>query len=538
MGKVKIGRNSPCPCGSGKKYKKCCGFLSTPKLPISLQKHAAQKHQEAIAMYKQRLQQQGLGKPIISTTLNGNRVICVGNKVHSSTKWKTFHDFLSSYIKLLFSPQWGNNEIAKPYDERHPLLKIYDIVCRQQKEMAQTQPANGIYTGDMTGAISSYLWLSYNLYLIEHNKDIQNQLIGRLKHQDQFAGAYYETFVIAIFLRAGFLIEFEDEISRKSTHCEFTATHKSSGKKYTVEVKQRNRKSIISNKGSNNIELDYKGLGKLLKEALKKNSKHERIIFIDTNLPSAALEKNSQQDLQDKMVNFIRKKEKQLHDSPSAYLFLTNYPYHHEQDLNSTNHYNFVLLDGFKIDDFGFGETNLHQAIQSRKKHKLIDELFKTIQSHNIIPSTFDGSIPEFTFDKVPAKLKIGETYEIPDKDGNFVNGILVDCTVNVKDKKAHGLCQTSAGILLVSFDLSDAEINAYKKHPDTFFGIYKKAQQSAKTPLDLYDFFYDSFGQLTKEDLLSRLEQHPNQAYIKSLSQKELLETYCEAIVSSNWKN
>jgi preprotein translocase subunit SecA len=22
---TKIGRNSPCPCGSGKKYKKCCG---------------------------------------------------------------------------------------------------------------------------------------------------------------------------------------------------------------------------------------------------------------------------------------------------------------------------------------------------------------------------------------------------------------------------------------------------------------------------------------------------------------------------------
>jgi len=23
--KPKIGRNEPCPCGSGKKYKKCCG---------------------------------------------------------------------------------------------------------------------------------------------------------------------------------------------------------------------------------------------------------------------------------------------------------------------------------------------------------------------------------------------------------------------------------------------------------------------------------------------------------------------------------
>ena len=24
--KKKIGRNDPCPCGSGKKYKKCCGM--------------------------------------------------------------------------------------------------------------------------------------------------------------------------------------------------------------------------------------------------------------------------------------------------------------------------------------------------------------------------------------------------------------------------------------------------------------------------------------------------------------------------------
>ena len=27
-GVMKIGRNDPCPCGSGKKYKKCCGVRS------------------------------------------------------------------------------------------------------------------------------------------------------------------------------------------------------------------------------------------------------------------------------------------------------------------------------------------------------------------------------------------------------------------------------------------------------------------------------------------------------------------------------
>jgi uncharacterized protein YecA (UPF0149 family) len=26
---TKVGRNDPCPCGSGKKYKKCCGASST-----------------------------------------------------------------------------------------------------------------------------------------------------------------------------------------------------------------------------------------------------------------------------------------------------------------------------------------------------------------------------------------------------------------------------------------------------------------------------------------------------------------------------
>ncbi len=33
--KGKIGRNDPCPCGSGQKYKKCCMTKNTPKSPIT-----------------------------------------------------------------------------------------------------------------------------------------------------------------------------------------------------------------------------------------------------------------------------------------------------------------------------------------------------------------------------------------------------------------------------------------------------------------------------------------------------------------------
>jgi methionyl aminopeptidase len=41
--KIKIGRNDPCPCGSGRKYKKCCqGKATSPK--IDLKKQYEQKH--------------------------------------------------------------------------------------------------------------------------------------------------------------------------------------------------------------------------------------------------------------------------------------------------------------------------------------------------------------------------------------------------------------------------------------------------------------------------------------------------------------
>ncbi len=39
----KIGRNDPCPCGSGKKYKKCC-YGATPVTSINLQKEYAEKY--------------------------------------------------------------------------------------------------------------------------------------------------------------------------------------------------------------------------------------------------------------------------------------------------------------------------------------------------------------------------------------------------------------------------------------------------------------------------------------------------------------
>ena len=41
--KIKVGRNDPCPCGSGKKYKRCCLNAKNPK-PVNLEKLYSQKY--------------------------------------------------------------------------------------------------------------------------------------------------------------------------------------------------------------------------------------------------------------------------------------------------------------------------------------------------------------------------------------------------------------------------------------------------------------------------------------------------------------
>jgi hypothetical protein len=81
------------------------------------------------------------------------------------------------------------------------------LICKQQK--AHARIPNEIYTMPMTGAAAAYNWLSYNLYLIAHNVKLQERLINRLKNPEQFWGAYYETFVAAAMIKAGFLVVFK-----------------------------------------------------------------------------------------------------------------------------------------------------------------------------------------------------------------------------------------------------------------------------------------------------------------------------------------
>jgi hypothetical protein len=259
----KIGRNEPCPCGSGKKFKRCHGSPVAPATPLvpSVAKALARSEAERV----QRERQQGLGKSIISAELKGTRFVAVKNRLLYSEKWQTFEDFLFDYIRAALGSEWGNAEIAKPVEQRHPIVIWYQKVCAYQKE--QIKEPGKVHTSLMTGVVAAYLHLAYDLYALDHNATLQEKLISRLRHRDQFTGARYEVYVAASFIRAGFDIDFENEDDRSATHCEFTATHRKTQKRFSVEAKRS--------------ESQRDRIARLFNNALEKRANYPRVIFID-----------------------------------------------------------------------------------------------------------------------------------------------------------------------------------------------------------------------------------------------------------------
>ena len=120
--------------------------------------------------------------------------------------------------------------------ERHPLIGTwYRKVCDFQQ--AQPKQPDGSYRCEMIGAVKAYLGLAYDLYLCAHNAELPELLLTRLRNAQTFEGALYEAYVIGVLARAGFQIELEDESDSSRSHCELTATHQETGRKFSVEAK-------------------------------------------------------------------------------------------------------------------------------------------------------------------------------------------------------------------------------------------------------------------------------------------------------------
>jgi len=196
------------------------------------------------------------------------------------------------------------------------------------------------------------------------------------------------------------------------------------------------------------------------------------------------------------------------HPRPAAYVVMTNMPW--EYDLDGPAARSTYLAEGFQIPDFKEGVIfpTLRAAINAREGHREIHELMQSIADHSEIPSTFDGELDVYSQDGAPVRIAVGSRYPFPDQNGEQRVGLVTTATVSESERVAYCGVTLDGGDkgAIYTFPLSHAELEAYRTHPDTFFGVPSQRKTEAKTPLDLYDFFHQAYRHTPKDKLLGRL--------------------------------
>jgi hypothetical protein len=226
-------------------------------------------------------------RPCIHTDHLGKKFIAVGNQLLWSDTWKFIPDFLTDYVPGVFGKEWWDGEVARPEAERHQVFQ-WRVGSLRHRQTAMPD-ASGKRAVVPDGNTIAYLSFAFSLFAIADNGRLDEHLIQRLKHRDQFQGAWHEVFVEATCLRSGFTIERENERDPKTRHAEFTATHQATGERFSVEAKSKHRPGVLGFGGT--AQPDHKlslAFGRLINDALAKNPKYPLVIFLDTNLPFRA----------------------------------------------------------------------------------------------------------------------------------------------------------------------------------------------------------------------------------------------------------
>lgn len=348
----KIGRNEPCPCGSGKKYKKCCGNRTpaarTGGPPPEVIQKIVKHFKEQEIQEQERVKRFGHVLPIMAIDAWGKKIIGVGNKLYwkPSDRCKYVPDFLRDYVPTLFGSEWHEEQSAKPPDEWHPLLQWRVKALSYMSK--QPQMPDGSNAGLPSGFVAAYFTFGWDLFTVEQNSRLDARLLERLKNHEQFQGARHELFAEATCLRAGFQIEHEDEQDATRKHAEFTATQKATGQKISVEAKSKHRMGVLGRAGTlqsaNELSLRF---GELLNKAAQKNPLHPLVVFLDTNLPASAADRlfasTSTDDPfvpQPQFDTMFAKIQRAYGGDPFSLVVFTNHPHHYttEEEVDPRKH--------------------------------------------------------------------------------------------------------------------------------------------------------------------------------------------------------
>lgn len=333
---MKIGRNEPCPCGSGKKYKKCCMDIDQIKrdgLPKEIIDYFNKVNEE-----KARIANMGILINYVNPILfKGKRVWALGNKVyHSRPPEETFHQFIIDILRITLGKEWWIEQSAKK--DKHFIMQCYFHHAEwieKNKVISENRVSNHVWGAKPDGWSKALLLLAFDVCSLVHTSNLPNNLLNRLKNTNEYQGARYEIAIAAIFARLNFKIYFLDLKEKSKKHCEFFAKQNDTSIEVAVEVKSRHRKGVLHEKGDLDEEEILRGdVERLIGKALKQNPGDKPFfIFIDLNSPITPNIKMQEKP----WFKDIRKIMDKKYGTPSATnpenfngLFFTNFSYHYQ----------------------------------------------------------------------------------------------------------------------------------------------------------------------------------------------------------------
>ena len=274
----KVDRNDPCPCGSGRKYKKCC------LIKIAYVDPTPPNDKELNGVIPSDVVP-GTKKLILKSYVwKGHRWRIIWNVMHYRPLNETFHDFLLHMLRWTLGKEWLEAQAKLPLDEQHAVFKWLGSF----KDLANSplRIAKGAYVP--SGPMRATLSLAYDLYYLQLVNKLPDSLVERFRDKKAFQGARYEIAIAATFARADFDIELLDEKVKKEKHCEFIAKHKRTGTEVYVEAKSRVRQGVLNQPGSFDETKHVKGDVRGLYQSALTQAPTDKpfLIFIDANLPT------------------------------------------------------------------------------------------------------------------------------------------------------------------------------------------------------------------------------------------------------------
>jgi hypothetical protein len=278
----KPGRNDPCPCMSGKKYKTCCLLKKAviDRTPPNNQELNGAAPFEVIPGTKRATMK--------SVVWKGKRLRIIWNEIHYRPLTETFHEFLIGVIGRTFGEQWIAQQNSLETEKRH-IVANWLAEFQMLGEETPLRIDRGVYA--LSGPMAALLSLGYDLWFLQLDYKLPTSWVERLRDPNQFQGARYEVAIASIFVRADFVLTLLDEKVKGQKHCEFIAKHKTIGIEVYVEAKSRVRRGVLNQAGEFNEETDVKGDIRGLYQSALTQAPNDKpfFIFVDVNLPTDQL---------------------------------------------------------------------------------------------------------------------------------------------------------------------------------------------------------------------------------------------------------